>query len=240
MFSSLVALQVFVELGFYLVIINLASHEWARLHLAEDGTLTGDPRAMARLGSLRNLMIRYYIAGAVIFITAIGAGGALFLGSSSSGGVEPTWMAPWWSLVLLTGGLLITFPLVSLLEGCNQVRSVNRMRLVQSILATLALWGGMVSGLGLWSLVAQTAARLVTEIIFLRVIHGPLIHQLVPGRAEDSIHWRQEVWPMQWKLALTGMSGFLAFALFSPVMFRYHGPVGAAMTYLVATILGTL
>jgi len=51
-FASLLALQSFLELGFHVVILNVASHEWAKLHIADDGRIAGDAEAHSRLVSL--------------------------------------------------------------------------------------------------------------------------------------------------------------------------------------------
>ena len=46
-FTSMLGLQIFIELGLHVVIINLASHEWAKLRL-EAGRLAGDETAKWR------------------------------------------------------------------------------------------------------------------------------------------------------------------------------------------------
>ncbi len=59
-FASLVALQSFVELGLYLVISNVASHEWSQLSLSKDGGIEGNPQALARLVSLGRFVFNWY------------------------------------------------------------------------------------------------------------------------------------------------------------------------------------
>ena len=49
-FSSLLALQVFLELGLGQVIVQFASHEWSHLGLDSTGRIAGSPAAMSRLG----------------------------------------------------------------------------------------------------------------------------------------------------------------------------------------------
>ena len=44
-FQSLIALQVFVELGLVVVVVSVTSHEWAKLQLDEEGGIAGDPVA---------------------------------------------------------------------------------------------------------------------------------------------------------------------------------------------------
>ena len=57
-FLSLVALQVFIELGFYVVITQFASHEWAHLSFDDSGSIIGDPAALSRLVSLGRLVFK--------------------------------------------------------------------------------------------------------------------------------------------------------------------------------------
>jgi len=51
-FASILALQVFAELGLGQVIVQFASHEWAHLHLDAAGRIEGDEQAKARLLNL--------------------------------------------------------------------------------------------------------------------------------------------------------------------------------------------
>ena len=51
-FGSLVAMQMIFELGFSFVILQLASHERARLSISADYEITGEPVAHARLASV--------------------------------------------------------------------------------------------------------------------------------------------------------------------------------------------
>ena len=51
-FGSLVAMQLVFELGFSVVILQLATHECAHLTLGRDGRVAGDGIAQARLASI--------------------------------------------------------------------------------------------------------------------------------------------------------------------------------------------
>src|SRR5271170_4668279 len=65
-FGSLVALQIVFELGFSIVILQLASHERAHLLIAPDGAITGDPIAHERLASVLQKSVRWYTVMAII------------------------------------------------------------------------------------------------------------------------------------------------------------------------------
>ena len=63
---SLVALQTVFELGFSFVILQMAAHECAHLTLHADGRVEGDPVAHARLASILQKTVRWYLVTAGI------------------------------------------------------------------------------------------------------------------------------------------------------------------------------
>lgn len=50
--------------------------------------------------------------------------------------------------------------------------------------------------------------------------------------------WRDEVWPMQWRIGLSGLVNYFAYFLFNPVMFRYHGAVVAGQMGMTMQLVG--
>jgi hypothetical protein len=59
---------------------------------------------------------------------------------------------------------------------------------------------------------------------------------LAMKRSDNRIGWKGEIWPFQWRIALSWVSGYLIFQLFSPVIFRYWGPVAAGRMGLSVTM----
>jgi len=166
-FASLLALQAFVELGFYLVIINVSSHEWARLQLNIKGRIVGEPTALSRLVSLGRLTFKWYAVASAIFVVGVGGFGFLFFSQKHYSNIA--WQAPWVVLVLLTGFVLWGLPFNSLLEGCGQVGTVNRFRLSQAILETVVLWTTLAAGGGLWAAAASAGVRFLRDLYLLLV-----------------------------------------------------------------------
>jgi len=237
-FAGLMGLQILVELGLHTVVINVASHEWARLGLDSQGRITGQQQARERLISLgRQVTIGYGLAS-VVFVVGLGIGGVFFLGRQDLPPAQ--WLLPWWCLVILTGCQLWTMPLISILEGCNQVAAVNRCRFSQAIVGNLAVWAVIVAGGGLWAAVASAVVKLVWELHLVggryRRFFAPLVRESVQAR----IDWRREVWPLQWTLAIHSVLQYLAYFLFAPVMFHFHGSVVAGRMGMTWTILTTL
>lgn len=238
-FLSLLALQSFAELGLSIVIVNVASHEWSRLSLDPEGRLCGEPVAMSRLvGFGRKVFAWYGVAGAM-FVAVVGPIGFWFFARESAGQAATlAWQAPWSVLVMLTGAQLGCLAFTALLEGCNQVATVQKFRVIQTMASTTAFWVAGLAGAGLWAAVAIAAVRLVTDLYLIAVRYRGFFaafRSTIPG---PRLSWRDEVWPMQWRLGLSGVVNYFAFSLFTPVMFAYHGATVAGQMGMTMQIVG--
>lgn len=238
-FSSLMVLQSLFELGFQFVIMNVSSHEWAHLSLDAAGRIRGDAAALSRIVSLGRLLFSWYGVAAALFAVSVGFGGAWFL-TQSGNSSQISWHGPWIGLVIASSGLLWTLPFVALLEGCGQIAIVNRYRVYQAVVCNVAVWACILLGGGLWTAVAASATRLAWDLLLLLVRYRRFFASLLHPPARERIDWRTELWPMQWRLAVAAPFNFLAFSLFTPVLFHYHGAAVAGrmgMTWQLVTML---
>lgn len=237
-FINLIALQTLADLGFTIVITQFASHEWVLLSYEPKQGIIGDPKSLSRLTSLSRLIFKWYAYASVVFIAVIGTGGYLFLSQKSQPGI--TWENPWIAYIFLSGLQLWVLPFLSFLEGCGQVARVNFIRLVQVILGTLAMWITMVLGGNLWMAVSMLGAGLLANIGLMCHYYKSFFQSLIRFQGPAVMDWKREVWPMQWRLAVSGVTGYLTFSLITPVMFHYHGAVVAGQVGMTFQIIGVL
>jgi O-antigen/teichoic acid export membrane protein len=224
-FNSFAAMQVFAELGLNTVLIQFASHEMAHLSIIE-GRIVGDPQAKARLKSLLQFgMVWLGVAGLALVLILI-PGGLSFFNKSGSSTLDV--FLPWVLLVVLTGGSLLINGLLALIEGCGQVTQVAAIRLAQAIATMACVWAMLASGFGLISLAGGLlAGNLVgAAAAFARYRH--LIVDLIRQKSNiGTVHWRAEIWPLQWRIAISWASGYLIYNIFNPILFATVGPVDA-------------
>lgn len=241
-FGSLLALQIFVELGLSIVIIQFASHEWSKLCIDKDGYIVGDRDAFSRLASLAKLTLKWYLVGSLIIIFVLGIGGYIFFSQSNSSNIS--WVSAWLMLSLLTGVTICLIPIWSLLEGCNQVSNVYAYRFWQGIILSLVTWVAILLGAELWVAPVSSAIALACAGIFLRYKYWNFLKALLLSRPTGMhIEWRKEILPMQWRLAVSTVSAYFIFSLFIPVLFKYHGPVIAGqfgMTWTLVNVIGAI
>lgn len=237
-FMSLLALQSFVNLGLYIVIINVASHEWAHLSLDDQGRIVGQPASLSRLTSLARFILKWYSVASFIFIGGVGLAGYLFLAQNDQADIA--WRVPWSVLVFITGLQLVTVPFTHLLEGCNQVATVNRYRTYQSVCGSIGLWFAIWLGGGLWAIVVLKCVNLSTDLYLQLIRYRRFFGSFLLSPAGPIILWKREIWPMQWRLGLSGISNYFASALFVPVMFHYYGAVVAGQMGMTRQIIAAL
>jgi len=235
-FASLLAIQSFLELGLGTVIVQFASHEWSELSVDEQGRVNGSARSSSRLASLLRFSIRWYVMASIAAVLGLGLAGHFFFARSEAGG--PAWVWPWLALCVTSGAALALLPLWSILEGCNRVGSVYLFRLWYSIVTTLAIWGALVSGAGLWTAPLAAATGVVFSAAVLLRLYRGFFRSLLSQRVEEGIDWRTEILPLQWRIAVSWISGYFVFQIFTPMSFRMLGPEVAAqvgMSWAVVT-----
>jgi len=239
-FGSILALQVFAELGIGLVITQFASHEWAMLRISENRRIEGDPNALSRLASLVRIAIKWYSILAVIVTVGLSIGGYVFFSQSPVQNVS--WKLPWISLCVCTGINLISVAVWSLLEGCNQVSNVYFYRFFQGLFGSLAAWCAILLGVDLWTASIIPIVGLLYAGIFLRRNYWGFFKSILLADLQGPrLSWVKDILPFQWRIALSwAASGYLVFSLFTPVLFHYHGPLIAGQMGMTWSFVGAL
>ncbi len=237
-FASLVALQSFVELGLYIVISNVASHEWSKLNLAMDGSIEGDPLALSRLVSLGRFVFKWYAVAALGFFLLAGVGGYWFLGKDKTVGID--WQIPWLLHIAFSSLLLWCMPFLSLLEGCGQVAAVAKFRIWQALLSNICFLFAIFSGAKLWAAPVLSSIGAFVCIYYLVISRRYFFKVFFMTPNVIGLNWRLEIFPMQWRLALLGFVNYFIFSLFTPVMFHYHGPVIAGQMGMTLQLISAV
>ena len=59
-------------------------------------------------------------------------------------------------------------------------------------------------------------------------------------KAPGGLSWWGEIWPMQWRMAVSSGAAYFIFQLFNPVLFQYHGSVVAGQMGMTLTAANAL
>ena len=234
---SLVALQAVFELGFSFVILQVAAHERAHLEFHPDGSITGSKTSHFRLASLLQRAVRWYSIAAVLMGIVLMIGGTRFFSLHQQAQAPNIWIVPLRVTVLACAITFSIGPILSFLEGCGQVAQVARMRFFQSTVSVGLSWTAMLTHHGLFSpAMVLLGQGFVASLLLLsrRKLLVPLLRMQV---AKMGISWRREVWPFQWKIAISWLCDYFIFQLFTPVLFAFRGPEEAGKMGLSMSVV---
>ncbi len=226
-YASLIALQMVFELGFSQVVMQLASHERAHLSIEEDGSVKGDQVAHARLASVLQISVRWYGVGALLFGIVLIPIGLYFFSSHQPLGNIVSWRAPW---IAAATAAVVAFqldPLYAFFEGCGFVSNIAHMRWMQAIVGSLLAWISLITHHGLYAPATVIAGQVLVGTIWLYGRRGLLLDLLKYKTGGQHVSWQDEIWPFQWRIAISWLSGYFVYQTFNPFLFAYKGPVAA-------------
>jgi O-antigen/teichoic acid export membrane protein len=210
-FYSLIFLRFFSELGLNFAVVQIISQS----------TALGDPDFVQ---SYVRIFIRLFFIASIGFI--IVACPTILIFHSEYQQIENYYIRilfPWFTLAIATGASVFLNGLVSIIEGHQDFLLVSRLRLNYSLILNSAIAIGLVAGWELWSL----AVGSWLAILFLGRGIVRVRHFYVKGERKSKISWLAEIWPFQWRLAASWISGFFIFYFLTPYVLKTNGPVAA-------------
>ena len=241
-FGSIVAIQIFFELGLNGIITQYVAHEASHLKWVNKTVLTGDLKYLSRLSSLLRFAAKWYIWFATILLITLVIVGFVFFTKFDSGSEVVNWKTPWLLLSVGTAINLLIAPILAFLEGLGKVKEVAQIRLCHFCIVLLVVCTGL--GLGAKLYVPGLNSIVGVFIVLITVLLSsfkPILSNIWKVPITEKVNYKREIFPYQWKIALSWMSGYFIFHLFNPVLFAVEGAVVAGqMGMTLAALNGIL
>lgn len=246
-FASLLALQVFYELGLTQIIVTFVSHEFGKLQWGESGKISGDRIASERFRSLLRLITKWYALVAFLLTITLIPVGLIFFQQDPDNAAAFAWKTPWILAVIVMSVNLFISPYWAVIMGSDDVVTVKRWAGISGILGTCGAWLVMLFHGGLYAIFTVAAANIVVSLMYFIKRKPALItdiwkearrHRI--NKEEASISWYREMWPLQWRTALTYFAGFFISQFFTPILFYYHGAVIAGKMGITLSLSNSL
>jgi hypothetical protein len=216
-FMSLAAARTVAEFGLGQVLIVKVAQLWPSTINPADGI-------PPRVAGLIRFAAKWFAGAGLVVGALLCVGGTVLLGTDNN---LPTaeWLPPWVALSWLVGLDVALSGLLFPLEGAGQVRSVYFCRMVRSFVTSVVLWLFIMLGLQLWSISIALACSLVWTAFFLFSEGKLVVGALRRGASVAKIDWLSEVFPAQWRLALSSLAEYVSFCTVVPLVYAMHGAV---------------
>lgn len=238
-FASILAIQVFFELGLNGIITQYVAHEASHLFL-NGKKYEGDEKYRSRMASLLHFCVKWYgVLAAALFLMS-STTGFVFFSHFYKAEAPINWLFPW---LLISFGTTLYFmlsPFIAFIEGLGKVKEVAKIRLVQQVITMLVMWSGLFFGLKLY--VGGVGTMISVSILSYFILREflPVFRNIYSTKITERVSYRDEIFPFQWKIALSWVSGYFIFQLFNPVLFATEGAIVAGQMGMTLTVLNAI
>lgn len=239
-FLSLAAVYTLFDLGLSIVIIQLTAHLFVSTQWLEKGHTTGD--SSERLHALISLSARVYLALAIAFLGLLFPVGVVFFHLHGTADTLATreWLPAWSVLCAATATSILALPFLAVIEGSGRVREAYQVRLAQGVLGACGAWIAIACGKGLWAPTLPALAGPVVAALWIVWQRPGLLAIARQPSHGTHMNWRKEIWPLQWRIGLSWLSGYLLTQIYTPILFHSQGAVVAGQMGLSLTIANML
>ncbi|MDA8388208.1 MAG: hypothetical protein M0Z58_06075 [Nitrospiraceae bacterium] len=231
-FMSLAALMLLADLGFSSLVLQFAAHEFAFLRF-EEGRITGSEEHLKKLSTFFVFCLKWAFAILLLALPGVMLAGFWLLSRKAS---AVPWAVPWVLYVLGSALAFLNGTVLYFFEGCDRVGAAQKIRVKTYLVMTVLTCGGLVAGLGLLTLsFSMLAGSLAGGFLIVREFKSAMTDLLAHARTYV-YSWRGEFVPLFRRYAVSWVSGYFIFQMYTPVMFRFYGPVEAGRIGISITL----
>lgn len=237
-FGSILAIQIFFELGLSNIITQFVAHETASITWHDRTSFSGSVESSSRMSSLLRFTVKWFAVIAVLLLIGLVIAGYVFFGKFGKGDNLVNWKIPWVILSVTTSLSLMLSPILAFFEGLGRIKEVAKIRVAQQTVQLFFVLLFFSLGFKLFS--SPLAAILSFGIVPLWILMSDKKKLLIfIWHKIDvfTVNYRQEIFPFQWKIALSWISGYFIFQLFNPVLFATEGAIVAGQMGMTLAVL---
>lgn len=225
-FTSIAALAVFADLGFATIVLQFSAHEFAFCKFQEDGAVVGEKEHFWRLTSFFHFTIGWLKKVSIIVFPIIILGGYFFLNEKGS---MLNWKMPWLIYSCASTLFFMVSSILSFLEGCNSVAKTQKIRMMMTAVSVATMLLSLYFGFGLYALAFAMVLSSCIGIMATTLCFRKFVSQMLTADFSYLYDWKPEFYTLIWRYAISWGSGYFIFQLFTPLAFKFHGPVFAGL-----------
>ena len=240
-FGSILAIQIFFELGLSNIITQFVAHENAFLVWNNKTCFSGSDESSSRLASLLRFTVKWFAVISILLLFGLLLVGYVFFSKYGNGDVEVNWNIPWVILSITTSLSLLVSPILAFFEGLGRVKEVAKIRIIQQVLQLSFALTLFSLDFKLFSVPVSTIFSF--SIVLFWILFGKnreLLAFIWNKIGDKHVNYRLEIFPYQWKIALSWVSGYFIFQLFNPVLFATEGAIVAGQMGMTLTVLNSI
>jgi len=222
LFGSISTLSALADLGFTGIVLQFSAHEYAFLYFTDNNQLAGDDLHLKKLGSFFRFIIKWVSNLCIITFPIIYIVGFVFFNRDD---VLNIYWLPW---TLYSFGSMINFFcnfILSFIEGLDKVASIQKIRLITSVINTGIVALILFAGGNIYALSFGMLINAFLTIFMILLIYKPILKELLIISSGFTYNWKSEIIPLFTRYVIGGFCGYFIFQLYIPIIHYFHGPV---------------
>lgn len=240
-FGSILALQVFFELGLTGIMTQYVAHEVSHLTLNENLQYEGEEKYRSRLASLIHFCVKWYAVLSVLVLVFLIIVGIAYFTRYGSYHSSISWKLPWLLICVGTSIKLFQAPFNSIYMGFGKVKEMSKIGFWQQVIIPVTTWMGLICGMKLYVMgIGYILSVIVWQIYVRQTKLDMIVFNLWKVKVTERVVYFKEIFPYQWRIALSWVSGYFIFQLFNPVLFATEGAVVAGQMGMTLQALGAI
>jgi O-antigen/teichoic acid export membrane protein len=233
-FISLGFLTSFADLGFTIIITQFVSHEYSKLTYNQ-GLVHGNDYDLDKFFSLIRFSLKVYLFITPLAVIILAVAGFWFFSSQSL-----VILIAWFVFSIIGGFSLFGSLLQSIYQGLDKVKDIQQNIFIGSFFTSAFNWTLLYFRFNIWALVIGNAFGLLVMLIIL-FKKAPLFwKQLYHYKIINKFYWIKELISLQWKYAISWISGYFIFNLFVPAVYKVQGASVAGQLGITITLIGVV
>lgn len=240
-FASVLAIQTFFELGLGGIISQYTAHEMAYLKFSSSVQLEGEDRYLSRLSSLMHFCFKWYAVAAGLLLTCLISVGFWYFNKFGQQYPQVKWQIPWILVSLGSSLNLLISPWMAVLQGMNKIKEMAKISLINQLIILSVTWLSLFLGAQLYIIsINSLTGFIILLILYLNTSYPKLLINTFKHKITETISYRYEIFPLQWKMAISWISGYFIFQFFNPVVFAFSGAEVAGKLGMTLSVLNAI
>lgn len=241
---AVIGLQIFFELGINHVLIQKTSHARASMDTESSKACVVTQDCEGKIEPLIDVAKKWYAIMAILLFIMLSIGGYLFFDQYIIQ-QSTEWIGIWFVLVFATSINLALSGQLAICEGLGEVDNVSKLRLMQSTIGSVILWGLLFKGLGLWAILAIPTVNVLATGYWLQKRKLSRSFDVKKYKNDNSwaavgYYYAENIFPLQWRIAISWGSAYFIYNFMTPLVFAMQGPIEAGKIGLALSIINSI
>lgn len=225
-FGSILALQVFFELGLTGIMTQYVAHEASHLTLNDNSEYEGEEKYKSRLSSLLRFCVKWYSIISVLVFSFLLIVGYEYFNKYGSSHENVNWQTPWLLICFGTAVKLFQSPINSFFMGLGFVKEMSKASFYQQIILPAFTWLGLALGFKLYVMgIGYLLSVFYWQFFIYKEGLAKIIYNICKVKLTEKVSYMKEIFPFQWRIALSWVSGYFVSQLFNPILFATEGAI---------------